>query len=154
MRRQDRQVASFSEIIDILARCDTIRLGLNAGEQPYVVPLSFGMEAAEGAITLYFHGAKEGFKHELMAKNPKVCVEADIFHGYRQTERSVTTEYESFIGFGKAEPVFGEESAKGLDLLLTHCGFDGFAYGSGALDAVSVYKITLDEYTAKRRFLA
>lgn len=108
---------------------------------------------------LYFHGAKEGLKHELIAKNPHTCVEADIFHGYAEVPKSVTTEYESVIGFGVCELVTGGEAAHGLDLLLTHCGYDGFAYdcqpGSGraVLDVTAVYKITLESVTGKRRFV-
>jgi nitroimidazol reductase NimA-like FMN-containing flavoprotein (pyridoxamine 5'-phosphate oxidase superfamily) len=153
MRRADRQVTGFADIADILSRCDTIRLGLHDAPYPYVVPLSFGFEAVDGAIALYFHGAKEGLKHELIAKNPHVCVEGDIFHRYAKTERSITTEFESFVGFGKAELVFGDEAARGLDLLLEHCGFGGFAYGRETLDVTWVYKIALDEFKAKRRFV-
>ena len=153
MRRSDRQVTDFFEITDILRRADTIRVGLHDEPYPYVVPLSFGYEAMGGAITLYFHGATEGLKHDLIAKNPNICVEADIFHRYTEVPGSVTTEYESFIGFGTARRVFGEEAVKGLDLLLDHCGYSGFAYDRGALDVTAVYKITLDSFTGKRRFV-
>ena len=85
MRRSDREVTSFDEIVDILRQANTMRLGLHDAPCPYVVPLSFGFEAAGGRITLYFHGAMEGLKHELIARDPHVCVEADIFHGYAET---------------------------------------------------------------------
>ena len=153
MRRSDRQVTDYNEITDILRRADTIRVGLHDEPYPYVVPLSYGYEAAGSAITLYFHGATEGLKHDLIAKNPRVCVETDIFHRYAEVPGSVTTEYESFIGFGEARRVFGEEAIKGLDLLLDHCGFGGFVYDHGALDVTAVYKITLDSFTGKRRFV-
>jgi nitroimidazol reductase NimA-like FMN-containing flavoprotein (pyridoxamine 5'-phosphate oxidase superfamily) len=151
MRRSDREVTDFHEITDILWRCDTIRLGLHDEPYPYVVPLSFGMEAADGKITLYFHGATEGQKHDLIRANPHVCVEASIFHRYAATGASATTEYESVIGFGKAELVSGEEAIKGLDLLLTHCGFDGLAYDHRVLARTAVYKVALDTFTGKRR---
>lgn len=153
MRRSDREITDFSEIVDILHRADTIRLGLHDQPYPYIVPLSFGMEAADGEITLYFHGAKEGLKHQLIAKDPSLCVEADIFHGYAEIPNSVTTEYQSVIGFGKAELVHGDEAARGMDLLLTRCGYDGFEYTRKMLDSTAVYKITLDSFTGKRRFV-
>ncbi|MDR0820897.1 MAG: pyridoxamine 5'-phosphate oxidase family protein [Oscillospiraceae bacterium] len=153
MRRADREITDFGEIADVLCRADTIRLGLHDKPYPYIVPLSFGFEVSVGKIALYFHGAKEGLKHDLIAKNPHVCVESDIFHGYAEVPKSVTTEYESVIGFGVCELVSGEEAAHGLDLLLAHCGFDGFEYDRAVLNVTAVYRITLESVTGKRRFV-
>jgi len=153
MRRQDREVTDFAKITDILRRADTIRLGLHGDPYPYVVPLSFGFEVADGKITLYFHGATEGLKHDSIQKNPLVCVEADILHRYATVENNVTAEFESFIGFGKAERVSDDEAVKGLDLLLAHCGYSGFEYDKAALNHTWVYKIELESFTGKRRTL-
>jgi len=154
MRRADREVKEFNEITDILSRCDTIRLGLNGGEYPYVVPLSFGFEVIGQAIVFYIHGAKEGLKHDLIAKDNRVCVEASIFHEFTEVpeHNTVTTQYESFIGFGKAEKVIGQAAVRGLDLICEQAGFKGFDYGGErALDAVTVYKIEIASFTGKRR---
>lgn len=43
MRRKDREVVNMDEIIGIISRCNTIRIGINNVKQPYVVPLSFGL---------------------------------------------------------------------------------------------------------------
>jgi nitroimidazol reductase NimA-like FMN-containing flavoprotein (pyridoxamine 5'-phosphate oxidase superfamily) len=154
MRRTDREVTDFNEIVNILRRADTLRLALNGEPYPYVVPLSYGFEAIDGKITLYIHGAKEGFKHELIKANPNVCVEADILHRYAMTGGvMVTAAYESFIGFGKAELATGDEAAKGLDLLLTHCGYDGLKYDKAVLNVTAVYRIRLEAFTGKRRMV-
>ncbi|MDR0916408.1 MAG: pyridoxamine 5'-phosphate oxidase family protein [Oscillospiraceae bacterium] len=151
MRRSDREITDFADIADVLYRSDTIRLGLHDEPYPYIVPLSFGMETAGGRITLYIHGSTVGLKHDLIARDNRVCVEADIFHGYAEVPASVTTEYESVIGYGTAVLVTGDDAAHGLDLLLTHCGFDGFEYDGAVLDHTSVYKIELESVTGKRR---
>lgn len=153
MRRSDREVTDFTEIVSILRRAQTIRLGLHSEPYPYVVPLSFGFETYDKNITLYFHGAAEGLKHDLIANNPYACAEADILHRYAKTGASVTAEYESFIGFGKVNPVTADEAFKGLDLLLSHCGFGGFNYDRAASAAARVYKINLVSFSAKRRSL-
>jgi len=95
----------------------------------------------------------EGLKHELIQKNPLVCVELDILHQYITVGKHLSAEYESVIGFGKVERVTGNEAIKGIDLLLTHCGFDGFEYDRASLDVTWVYKIELDSFTGKRRNL-
>lgn len=154
MRRSDREITDFAQITDILHRADTVRLAMHDEPYPYIVPLSFGFEAHDGKITLYFHGATEGLKRDLIQKNPYVCVEADIFHRYAAEGAGLTTEYESFIGFGKASGVTGDGAVKGLDLLLDHCGYSGFEYNRAALAVTWVCKIELDSFTGKRRTVA
>lgn len=151
VRRKEFALFDFDEIVDILRRSDVIRLGLSGREFPYIVPLSFGFEAEKGQITIFFHGAKVGFKHELIAENSNVCVESDIFNGYAEVPHGITAEYESFIGFGRAETVSGKEAERGIELLLSHCGFSGYDCDSAALQATGVYKIVLDSFSAKRR---
>jgi len=151
MRRTDREIKNFDEIIDILRRAETIRLGINGEPYPYVVPLSFGFEVVNDVVIIYFHGAKEGFKHELLAKDNHVCVEADIFHRYLKLEHGISVAYESVIGFGTAEIVYGAEAVCGIALALEHCGFAGYDYKLSELESVHIYKITLSSITGKRR---
>lgn len=156
MRRADREIKDFNEIINILTRCDTIRLGISGAEHPYVVPLSFGFKVENKNIIFYIHGAKEGLKHDLIAKNNKVCVEASIFHKFTEIplHKTITTEYESFIGFGIAEIANGIDAVNGLDLICKQAGFKGFEYGGEkVLEYVRVYKIKIEKFTAKRRFV-
>ncbi|MDR1328905.1 MAG: pyridoxamine 5'-phosphate oxidase family protein [Oscillospiraceae bacterium] len=154
MRTSQREVRDFDKIMDIVARCDTVRVGFFDEEYPYIVPLTFGYEVSDGKLLLYVHGAKEGLRHELAAKNPKVCVEADIFNGYAKMRFGITTEYESVIGFGEIELAGHSDSVKGLDLMMEHCGVSGYsAEQCMSLGITSVYKITVggDKLTGKIR---
>ncbi len=153
MRKSEREVKNLEDIVDILNRCETVRIGINGNnDYPYVVPLSFGYEVADGKVVIYVHGAKEGLKHDLIARNNKVCVEADIFHRYAETGHSVTTEYESIIGFGIAQKADHDDTIKGLDLLLAHCKTEGYsAVECAARGMTTVYKIMLDSITGKKR---
>lgn len=154
MRKANREIKEFDKIVNLVERCDTIRLGISNEPSPYIVPLSFGYEIADEKIVFYVHGARKGKRHELVAKNPRVCVEGDLCHGFMGTGRgSVTCEYESFIGYGNAELVKGEEAKKGIDLILSHCGFPGYPYKPGVFKVMSVYKIVLDEVRGKHRNL-
>lgn len=154
MRRNDREVTDINEIFDILNRCDTVRLGASGNECPYIVPLSFGLEMdADGRITLFFHGAKEGLKHELIKKANTVCIEADILHRYVNTGHSITCEYESVIGSGTAKIVTGDEAKRGLDRILAHCGYTGYEYDTKILNAVLIYGVTLETVTGKRNLV-
>ena len=150
MRRAEREIKDWDGILDVLRRADTIRLGLHGDQFPYVVPVSFGFEDCGGQIVIYIHGANEGMKHTLLDKNSSVCVEADIFHGYKETAVGVTAESESIIGFGTAVLIYGSEAVKGLDLICSHCGFHGYSYDKAALSHMRIYKITLSSVTGKK----
>lgn len=151
MRCKKREVTDRDEILAILARCKTVRIGMFGGTYPYVVPVSFGMEVIDGKPAIYFHCGKKGMKVELLKANPNVCVEGDIFHAYELLKRGVDTRYESIIGFGRCEEVFDDEKLHGLELLCEHCGYAGHPVDVClGLDITSVYRVTLDEITGKR----
>ena len=153
MRKAEREIKDFGSIVELLGRCDTIRLGLNNGEYPYVVPVSFGFEVSDGRIVIYIHGAREGLKRQLIAANGKVCVEADLFNGYTGTGHGITADYASVIGFGSISPAEGDEAVHGISLILEHCGIEGYDPASCiALKITAVDRIVLDRVTGKKRF--
>ena len=151
MRRKDREITDKAELLDILRRCETLRIGMVSGGEPYVVPVSFGYEEAEGQVLLYFHCAPVGRKADALAQNPRVCVEADIFYRNETTPRGITARYESIIGFGTAEIVAGEEKLHALRCLLTRYGYtDCEPADCHYLAHTAVYRITLHTLTGKR----
>lgn len=154
MRKSQREIKNFDEIIKVLDKCDTIRLGLYDDKFPYVVPLSFGWEVVGGKLFVYFHCAKEGKKIDLISKNGAVALEADICNGYVNTDRGVTADYESIIACGYAERVCGDEAVHGIKLLLEHCGIEGYPAEECVMTgAVAVYKVTVESVTGKKRFI-
>jgi len=154
MRRSDREIKEFDEIVKVMEKCDVCRLAMQGGEYPYVVPLNFGMEAEGEQVTLYFHGAMEGTKYELLAKNPKVCFEMDCGHLLvTDMERgNCTMCYESVIGFGTVEEVPEEEKLKALDILMEHYPVPaGFRYSQAAVPVTRLLRLKVERMTGKRR---
>lgn len=78
MRKSDREIRDFSEIVSVVGRCQVVRMGIYADDFPYVVPLTFGYEVQDGALVVYFHCATKGRKLDLLAKDARVCLEWDI----------------------------------------------------------------------------
>ena len=74
MRKSEREIRERADILDVIARCQTVRLGLFSDDYPYIVPLSFGFEERDGRLTVYFHCAKEGKKTDLLARDSRVCL--------------------------------------------------------------------------------
>ena len=44
MRRKDREVKGFEDIIKIMEKCDVCRIALNNDGYPYILPLNFGLK--------------------------------------------------------------------------------------------------------------
>ena len=153
MRKADREITSLDEIADVFSRSDTIRIGISDDGAPYVVPVSFGYELQNGRIAVYFHGALEGRKAELLRKHPSVCVEADLCHGFVENGHGgLTCDYESVIGYGTAELLEGEERQRGLQRLLEHCGAPHYQCTPEVTAVTATYRIVLDTVCGKRRF--
>lgn len=153
MRRSDREIKSFEDIINVMEQCDVCRIALYDGEYPYIVPLNFGMELQDGKVTLYFHGAMEGRKVELMERDNRACFEMDRAHRLvtEAETGNCTMEYESVIGRGRMETVPEEEKEKALRLLMKHYRQEDFAYNKAVVPKTRLFRLTVEEVTGKRR---
>lgn len=164
MRRKDRAITYFDEIISILERCKVIHLAMISDGVPYSVPVNFGYLVTEQKkVLIFFHGAGEGKKVSALKTNPKVsfsCV-ADAYVDSNYADKSVacrwTCYYESVIGFGKVRFLEKlEEKTIGLDRIMLHNGYKipaglkNIMYNTMKLAHTSVGVIEVDEITGKR----
>ena len=154
MRRSDREVTNKSEIIEILDKCEVCRLAFSSNDVPYIVPMNYGYDYRDEKLTLYFHGASEGKKHDVMNANPIVCFEMDCSHKLIEDEKAenYTMEYESVIGLGKTEKCDNNaEKAHALTQLMKKYANDrAFTFPDHVLNSVTVFKVNVTEFTGKR----
>ena len=154
MRRKDREITGLAEIMEILSRCQVCRWGMCQKGMPYVVPLNFGVEREGERLVLYFHGAREGKKLDIIRENPQVCVEFDGEHRLLEGETACAHSfaYESVIGFGKAEILEShEEKAQGLAAILRSLTGKEFTFTPEQTKSVAVLRMALEEVAGKRR---
>lgn len=150
MRRKDRELTEQAEILRLLARCDTVRLGLWDGTRPYVVPVSFGLAPDALQPLLYFHCAKQGYKLDCLLQSRTVCIEADI-NKVEPWRMGITARYESVVGFGTVVETSGKEKEFGLRTILAHYGFASHPLTQcRGLSHANVYKVILHQLTGKR----
>lgn len=152
MRRDEREVSSIEEIYDILSRCDTIRVGLNGDGYPYIVPMTFGSELKDGKIIIYFHSAGAGRKWDVLNRDPRVCVEADLYYQVKMRDNGdITAVYESVIGTGDAELLIEQkDKVEALKIMLEHYKESGFPVTScKGLPKVEVFRVILNEVSGK-----
>lgn len=156
MRRSDREITYFSEIIEIMKKCDVVRLAMNDGDYPYILPLNFGMAVENGRVELYFHGAAEGRKYSIIAKDNRASFEMDCEHRLvtRPEKGSCTMEYESVIGRGRIDILPDPEKLPAIKLLMEHYGKGDFPINQAVLERTVMMRLRVEEMTAKRRSVA
>ena len=156
MIRKDREVTDRAEQLAIIEACDVCRIALNDPDAgvPYIVPLNFGVDVAvDGTVYLYFHSARRGEKLDLIARDNRASFEMDCDHQliFYDERMSCTMAYGSVIGSGTIEVLPEERKREGLDILMRHYHAEGFAYGTGAVPATTVYRLRVERMTGKRR---
>ena len=135
MRRADREITDFDELIAVMRGCDVCRLALHDEPYPYILPLNFGLEADGGTVRLYFHGADTGTKYDLIARNPNASFEMDRGHGLILDDEhgNCTMTYESVIGQGRIAVV------------------PDFPFSTAVIPRTTVLCLTVEHMTGKRR---
>lgn len=155
MRRKDREVTAIEEIIKIIEDCKTCHLAMVDDGMPYVIPLSFGYEITDEALTLYFHSAKEGRKLDILHKNNKVCFEMCIEGEPILAGKSPCNSgyyYASVHGFGHVEFVTDiTEKCKALSLLMKHQAGISMTYQEEQSRTVCIFKVISKDYSGKRK---
>lgn len=153
MRRKDREIKEICDITEVMGKCDVCRLAFHDGDYPYIIPLNFGMEVKDGQIALYFHGALEGKKYELMKKDNRVAFEMDCSHELVMEDATgnCTMNYESVAGYGRMEMVAESEKYRALCILMEHYHQEDFPFNQAIMPQTNVFCLKVEQITGKRR---
>ena len=154
MRKREREITDLQEIREVLDNCKILHLGLSDDGQPYVVPLNFGYVLEDGALVFYLHGATEGYKYDVIRKNPRVsfAMECDTLPFEGKVACQYGMSYRSVMGMGKAEIVTDtDEKQFGMSVLMKSQTGKDFTFNEKLVSIVNVIKITVDSYSAKKR---
>jgi uncharacterized protein len=148
MRRKDKEITSKKEIEKVIRSSLVCRLAMADHDQPYIVPLCFGL--AKNA--LYFHCAPEGRKLEILRNNPSVCFEFDsgvqLVPGKKPCD--IGMKYKSVIGSGIASVVSNEaERKRGLRAVVRQYSKTSGAFSPQKLARTLILKVDILEMTGK-----
>ncbi len=149
MRRKEKEITDITEIERIIKKADICRIGLVNGDEAYIVPVCFGYEGK----AVYFHGASEGLKMELIKKNNKICFEMDTDLEMEKMGNACSWEmkYRSVIGVGRAHILESdEEKIHGLNVLMKQYSENEFSFPKKKLDSVSVVRIDIESINGKQ----
>ena len=155
MRRKERELTETADRLAVIEKSKVCRLAMTDGDSPYIVPLNFGYTWENEELTLYFHGAREGMKLDILKKNPAVCFEMDCGHQLIEADdpTGYSYAYESIIGSGSVVFIDDpQEKTRVLNILMKHqAGKEGFTLPDAVLEKTCVYKVEAVSFTGKRR---
>ena len=117
--------------------------------------MNFAYSYEDGQLIIYLHSAKEGKKLDLLRKDDHVCFEMDYDHEMIPAKYACAYNfrYASVVGRGHCEIITDvDEKIKALELLMKHQTGEDFVMEVKHTLAVEVLKITVEEFTGKRRF--
>lgn len=154
MTRRELEITDQKEIQNILDQSKVLHLGLVDDGMPYIVPMNYGYTMEDGRLTIYLHGATTGYKLDVIRSNPTCCFEMEC--GVQPFEGEVAcqygTAYQSLMGRGTAVLIDDvQEKQDAMTILMkTQTGKD-FTFHEKLVSIVSVIRIDVTEYTAKKR---
>lgn len=153
MRRKDREVTDFNEIIKIIDECDIVRIGLADGDYPYIVPVNFAYETVDCKLYLYIHGAMAGRKYEMLRKNPHCSFEMDIpiEMDCIVEKKDVTMRYKSVMGKAEVKLLEGDDRQRAIDdvIMARYEATRDFEYNKAVVSRTAVVRLEVTELTAK-----
>ena len=153
MRRSEREITDFDQMLAVVESCDCCRLGLVTEEGAYIVPLNFGYEARGGELTLYFHSAPEGRKIELLKRRALVSFEMDARHELvcGGTACACSYRYQCVMGQGRAELLESfQEKLLGLQQIMVHTtGRREWSFQEDVLRRTAVIRLRVNRWSCK-----
>ncbi|MDR1381557.1 MAG: pyridoxamine 5'-phosphate oxidase family protein [Tannerella sp.] len=158
MRRKDKEITGVNEKLKIIDDNKVCRLALSDSHQPYVIPLNYGYSFENEILTFYFHSAGEGKKLEIIKQNNRACVEIDCDGALIEGEKPCNCGYafKSIIAVGKIMLLnTANEKEEGLNQIMKHQTgkSEKYPFDEKMLELVTVYKMTAEEFTGKRKEL-
>lgn len=154
MRRKDREITDINEIISMLKEFQVCNLAFNDKDYPYVIPLNFGYKAEGDSVKLYFHGANEGKKIDLINTDNKAAFsmyKVDEFAIYNEASKS-TTMYKSVCGRGRIRFIddYDEKIEAFKAIMANYCEGDDFVYNENAVKHTCVYELIAEDISGKK----
>ncbi|MFV0418406.1 MAG: pyridoxamine 5'-phosphate oxidase family protein [Dysgonomonas sp.] len=155
IRRQNRSLEDKLRIEELLITSEYgfLSLGISENGYGYGIPISYAYD--EDSNSLYFHGALEGQKLDMIKQNNKVsfCVVGVT----KPIADQFTTLYESVIAFGSVYTDLSEEDKrKALRMLVKKYspGFEelGDKYMDKSWSRTAVFRIDIEHITAKAKY--
>ncbi len=151
MPKKKRIITKETEIEEIIKKSVCCYVGMvDENNRPYVLPFNFGYKDK----CIYLHSAPTGKKIDILKKNNSVCIVFSIDHDlswqHPDVACSYSMSYKSVICNGKVEFIEDfEKKVEAMNIIMQQYTGRDFQYSKPAVDGVLLYKVVVEELTAK-----
>ena len=158
VRRSDREISDQAWIREYLHQAAFGFLATSSGDQPFLNSNLFVYDEEQGMI--YMHTARKGRTRDNLEPGARVCFSAAEMGRLLPADEALefSVEYASVVVFGEGAVVEdSQEAERGLQLLLDKYfphlkpGPDYRPITPEELKRTSVFRITIDSWSAKRK---
>lgn len=145
------QITDEAQIEAIINKCPYCMVGLVDGEgNPYVIPMNF---VKQGNV-VYLHSGKEGGKHAMVERHPRVCLtfcEGDeLVYMHQQIACSYSMKSRSVVCSGLVNVVDNyDEKERILRLLMSRYTSNECRMAPPAIRNVRIWAISIDRLSCR-----
>jgi len=151
MRRKDLELTGKENIEPIIKRCKSLRLGMIADGEPYVIPMVYGY-SWDDKLLFYMHCGLTGRKNQALKEGARVAFEIDIDEGLMgkgNMAKTYTRAFSAVMGSGTlyfAKSI--EEKKQFMDKMMLHqTGKSGFEIPASYLAMTNFFILMVDDDT-------
>lgn len=135
----------------IIHNCRYCHIAFSGGEEPYLIPVSFGYQNG----TVYIHTARKGRKLDLVSRHNRVAIafeyEVQLVKNSPQP-CGWSFSYYSVVGRGHMEEITGQErKRRALGIIVNHYSpFENRGIGTKDLNRTRLWQVVLEEVSGKK----
>ena len=150
MLQPENEIQSRDEIDAVIRDCQVCRVAFADGDQPYLLPFSFGYDGEN----IYLHTARDGRKIDIIKCNQRVCFEFEQGVELKPANGPGCNwdfRYRCVIGRGRIrELISPHEKNRALGILVTQYGGEAQQFPARSVDATRVWAIEIEAISGKR----
>jgi uncharacterized protein len=143
-------ITDRQQIDDIIEASQVCHLGMALGDEPYVIPITFGYDGAR----IYVHTGALGRKIDAWEANPRVCVQFEDFVSVVPNEASpckTGLTYRSVIGWGTIREVEDpERKGAALNQIMVHYKQGQYRFSPEDVASVRIWEVEIESVAAKK----
>ena len=143
-------ITDRQQIDEIIEACQVCHLGMAEGDEPYVIPITFGYDG----IHIYFHTGFLGRKIDAWEANPRVCVQFEDSVSVVPNEASpcrTGLTYRSVIGWGTIREIEDpERKGAALNQVMLHYRQGRYRFSPEDVASVRIWEVEIESISAKK----
>jgi len=150
MLKPENEIRSRDEIDAVIRVCQVCRVAFADGNQPYLLPFSFGYDGEK----IYLHTARDGRKIDIIERNQRVGFEFEQGVELKRAKGPGCNwdfRYRCVIGQGRIrELISPQEKNRALGILVAQYGGEVQQFPVHSVDATRVWAIEIEAISGKR----